>query len=106
MSQETLNLPNLQVVNALRIVWLQILGKDDIAHVLFLDLVGFTTLKAAKQRLFLGKLQEIVRATEDFVLPGSTTILWPYPHHLFSKRRAKFVRRASSTACRAGSRPS
>jgi len=55
MSQETLNLPNLQVVNALRIVWLQILGKDDIAHVLFLDLVGFTTLKAAKQRLFLGK---------------------------------------------------
>lgn len=40
--------------------------KDEIAHVLFLDIVGFTKLKSVKQRLVLGKLQEIVRATEDF----------------------------------------
>ena len=41
-------------------------NRDEIAHVLFLDVVGFTKLKAVKQRLVLGKLQEIVRATEDF----------------------------------------
>ena len=40
--------------------------KDEIAHVLFLDVVGFTKLKPVKQRVVLGKLQEIVRATEEF----------------------------------------
>src|ERR1051325_9256380 len=41
-------------------------SRDEIAHVLFLDVVGFTKLKAGKQRLVLAKLQEIVRTTEDF----------------------------------------
>lgn len=37
-----------------------------IAHVLFLDVVGFTKLRSPKQRLVLSKLQDIVRATTDF----------------------------------------
>jgi class 3 adenylate cyclase/TolB-like protein/Tfp pilus assembly protein PilF len=41
-------------------------GKDEIAHVLFLDVVGFTKLRPAKQRHVLAKLQGIVRATEDY----------------------------------------
>ena len=41
-------------------------GDDQIAQVLFLDIVGFTKLRPAKQRSVLGKLQEIVRETKDF----------------------------------------
>lgn len=37
-----------------------------IAHVLFLDIVGFTKLPPATQVTVLGKLQEIIRANEDF----------------------------------------
>lgn len=37
-----------------------------IAHVLFLDVVGFTKLRSPKQRLVLSKLQDIVRATTGF----------------------------------------
>lgn len=41
-------------------------GKDEIAHVLFLDVVGFTKLRPAKQRVVLARLQDIVRSTEDY----------------------------------------
>src|SRR5882672_9222751 len=41
-------------------------GDDQIAQVLFLDIVGFTKLRPAKQRSVLGKLQEMVRETKDF----------------------------------------
>lgn len=39
---------------------------DEIAHVLFLDIVGFTKLRSVTQRIVLEKLQEIVRATEEY----------------------------------------
>lgn len=54
-------------------------SKDEIAHVLFLDLVGFTKLKGVKQRLVLNKLQEIVRATEDFCAAKNTDHLIAIP---------------------------
>lgn len=65
MSSEVVQIPNSHITEA---VDYQVLAdlKDEIAHVLFLDLAGFTKLKPAKQRAVLGKLQEIVRQTEDF----------------------------------------
>src|SRR5215207_7433697 len=41
-------------------------GNDQIAHVLFLDVIDFTKLRPVKQRAVLEKLQVIVRGTEDF----------------------------------------
>jgi class 3 adenylate cyclase/tetratricopeptide (TPR) repeat protein len=40
--------------------------KSEIAHVLFLDIVGFTRLRPAKQHLVLEALQTIVRSADEF----------------------------------------
>ena len=38
----------------------------ELAHVLFMDMVGYSTLLLEEQREVLGELKEIVRATEEF----------------------------------------
>ncbi|HBB89606.1 MAG TPA: hypothetical protein DC047_18525 [Blastocatellia bacterium] len=66
MSSESIPISNSQFVGSVGSQSLTPNGRDEIAHVLFLDVVGFTKLRPAKQRSVLGKLQDIVRSTEDF----------------------------------------
>ncbi len=52
---------------------------DHIAHVLFLDIVGFTKLLPENQIIVLDKLQEIVRTTEEFCTAKNTEQLIALP---------------------------
>src|SRR5215210_7433340 len=40
----------------------------EVAHVLFMDIVGYSKLLFDEQTKYLGRLQEIVRATKEFRL--------------------------------------